>query len=174
MNCSKCDNQLLDGANFCNKCGEKAAAESTPVSVEKKGKKSTLTSVVSTTIFILAIGVGRYLTQGATAPSVTELASKGAAEAKASLTLPKRLNDVTTLVDITSEQNTIHYHYVLNDVDVSKISDSLLKNNLTPSVCQNVDTKNLLDKGIDMGYSYNIENASESFFVSITKSDCSQ
>lgn len=174
MNCTNCNNPLAEGSKFCVKCGQKVSTETKPVSEQKTGKKSTLTSVVSVIVFILAIGVGRYLTQEATTPSATELASKGATEAKASLTLPKRLDDVTTLVDITSEQNSIHYHYILNDIDTTQISNSLLKNNLTPSVCQNADTKNLLDKGIEMDYSYNVENSSESFFVSITKADCLQ
>jgi len=179
MNCKKCDNKLEEGAKFCNKCGEKVIAETTPVSTEKTGKKSTLSSVVSVIVFILAIGVGRYLFTSPTNPSTqnggystTELASETVKQVKSSTTFPNKLDEATTWVDITAEQNAIRYHYVLSGIDTSSLSNEYLKSYLGKSICENKDTKNLLDRGLSMEYSYMVENTTQSYFVSFTKADC--
>lgn len=185
MNCKKCGNKLEEGAKFCNKCGEKVVAESAPVSAEKTGKKSTLTSVVSVIVFILAIGVGRYLTQGAftssTSPntqdsnySATELANEAVRQVKSSTTFPNKVDEATTWTGITAEGDAIRYYYTLSDIDTSSLSNAYLKNYLGTSICQNKDTRNLLDHGVGMQYSYAVENSTQTYFVAFTKADCSQ
>lgn len=185
MNCKNCGNKLEEGAKFCNKCGDKVVAEPAPVSAKKIGKKSTLTSVVAVIVFILAIGVGRYLTQGAftssTNPSTqnstystSELANEAVRQVKASTTFPNKLDEATTWIDITAEGSAIRYHYVLSGIDTSSLSNTYLKNYLGPSICQNKDTRSLLDRGVGMEYSYAVENSTQSYFVSFAKADCSQ
>ncbi len=185
MKCGKCNNELEAGAKFCGKCGQVVIAEAKTASEQKTGKKSTLTSVVSVIVFILAIGVGRYITQGAftssTNPntqngtySTTELANEAVRQVKASTTFPNKLDAATTWVDITAEQNAIRYHYVLSGIDTSSFSNAYLKNYLSSSICQNKDTRSLLDRGVNMEYSYTVENTAQSYFVSFTKTDCSQ
>jgi len=172
MKCKKCGNELEANTKFCGKCGEKVITETKVVSGQKIEKKSPLASVVSVIVVILAIGVGRYLTQGAFSTSPRELAIQGVSEAKASMTLPSKIDEGTTLVDMTAEASSIRYHYILSGIDTSSISNTSLKDYLAPTVCKNKDTRNLLDRGVGMEYSYVVESSSESFFVSITKADC--
>jgi len=104
--------------------------------------------------------------------SKTELINQAVQLVKAQLPLPYKLNQVTTIVDVTAEPGAVRYHYVLSGVDASKITNELLKNSLGPNICQNKDTKNLLYQDIDMEYSYSVENSSQKYFVFFTKTDC--
>ena len=83
------------------------------------------------------------------------------------------MDEVTTRVDITAEPTAIRYHYVLSGVDTSELSNAYLKNYLGSSICENADTKNLLNQNINMEYSYVVDSG-ERYFVSFTKADCLQ
>jgi len=103
--------------------------------------------------------------------SKAELVAETVKEAKSNMTLPNKLDEVTTLIDITAEPTAIRYHYELSDVDASKLSNDYLKNYLSSSICENADTKNLLNQDINMEYSY-IVDSGEKYFVYFTKADC--
>ncbi len=93
-------------------------------------------------------------------------------EIKTEMSLPSQIDELTTLTDITAQPSAIRYHYVLSNIDTSQLSNSYLKNYLISDLCGNSDTKNLLDSGIDMEYSY-IVDSGERYFMSFTKTDCS-
>lgn len=93
-------------------------------------------------------------------------------EIKAEMVLPNQLDEATKLVDITAQPKAIRYHYILTNVDTKSLSNSYLKNFLITNICQNSDTKNLLNQGIDMEYSYIVEDATEKYFISFNKADC--
>ena len=103
--------------------------------------------------------------------STEELITETVKEVKASMLLPSKLDEVTTLVDVTAEPTAIRYHYVLSGVDTSTLSNSYLKTYLVSSVCENADTKNLLNQDINMEYSY-VVDLGERYFISFTKTDC--
>ncbi|MEI7750035.1 MAG: DUF4190 domain-containing protein [Candidatus Moraniibacteriota bacterium] len=107
-----------------------------------------------------------------TTSSKVEIINQAVQGVKAQLPLPYKLDQVTTMVDVTAEPGAIRYHYVLSGIDTSKITNELLKNSLGASICQNKDTKNLLDQDINMEYSYSVENSTQKYFVSFTKTDC--
>lgn len=178
MICKNCKNLLSDNQKFCNKCGQKINDMTEPVSNQNKGKKSILVGAVSVIVFILAFGVVRYLTQEAFSPSGnnsysrTEMISQTVEEVKASMSLPNQVDEATKLVDITAEPNAIRYHYILSGVETNNLTNDYLKSYLGSSICQNKDTKNLLDQGIDMEYSYSVENSVEKYFITFTKTDC--
>lgn len=104
--------------------------------------------------------------------SKVELINQAVQEVKAQLPLPYKLDQVTTMVDVTAEPGAIRYHYVLSGVDTSKITNDLLRNAVGPGLCQNKDTKNLLNQDINMEYSYSVENSAQKYFISFTKTDC--
>jgi len=104
--------------------------------------------------------------------SKIELINQAVREVKTQLPLPYKLDQVTTMVDVTAEPDAIRYHYVLSGVDTSKITNDLLKNSLGPNICQDTDTKNLLDQDVNMEYSYSVKNSTEKYFISFTKTDC--
>lgn len=104
--------------------------------------------------------------------SKTEIINQAVKEVKAQIPLPYKLDQVTTMVDVTAEPGAIRYHYVLSGVDTSKITNDVLKNAVGAGICQNNETKNLLNQDINMEYSYSVENSSQKYFVSFTKTDC--
>lgn len=104
--------------------------------------------------------------------SETELINQVVSEVKTQLSLPYKLDQVTTMVDVTAQPGAIRYHYVLSGVDTSKITNELLKNSLSQNICQNKDTKNLLNQDINMEYSYSVESSLQKYFISFTKIDC--
>ena len=103
--------------------------------------------------------------------SKTELINQTVQAVKTQMSLPYQIDQVTTLVDVTAEPGAIRYHYVLSGVDTSKITNDLLKNSVGSGICQNKDTKNLLNQDINMEYSYSVENSAQKYFVSFTKTD---
>lgn len=104
--------------------------------------------------------------------SKTELINQAVQEVKTQLPLPYKLDQVTTMTDVTAEPNAIRYHYVLSGIDTSKITNDLLRNSLIQNICSNKDTKSLLNQDINMKYSYSVENSTQTYFVSFTKTDC--
>lgn len=133
-------------------------------------------AVVAVILFFVAVwvdlssyglSIDNYTTQ-----EKADLINETVREIKAEMALPNQIDEATTLVDITAEPSAIRYHYVLSDIDTSQLSNSYLKNYLISNICENADTKNLLDYGIDMEYSYVVQNTAQKYFVSFTKSDC--
>jgi hypothetical protein len=73
---------------------------------------------------------------------------------------PYQMDEFTTIVNVTAEPNAVRYHYELSGVDVSLITEELLKNNLLSSICKNTVTKDLIDRDIDMEYYYLVKTKS--------------
>ena len=186
MNCKNCQNELSDNAKFCGKCGQKVEEVETvtkaPPSVEGAKKKSWLGGAIGIIVFILAFATVRYLTQEAISPSSNlnnqtssdkaQLIADTVREIKSQITLPTKLDEVTMWNDITAQPTAIRYHYTLVGADTSNLSNAYLKNYLGSNLCSNKDTKNLLDQGIGMEYSYAVQGSTQSYFVSFTKADC--
>lgn len=90
--------------------------------------------------------------------------------------LPNQIDGITLLVDITAEPTAIRYHYVISDsdpsVDLSLLTIDSLKNNNIPSFCNDNETKNRFEKGINVELSYVISSTQQSYFVVITRDDC--
>jgi len=91
---------------------------------------------------------------------------------KEKITLPKQVDENTTMTDITAEGTTIRYHYLLSNIDTSGFSDELLKDSLISDVCQSESIKNLFDQGINEEFFYRVKDSSQTFLVHFTKSDC--
>jgi hypothetical protein len=104
--------------------------------------------------------------------SKIELINQVVREVKTQISLPYQLDQVTKMVDVTAEPNAIRYHYILSGIDTSKITNDLLRNSLIQNICSNKDTKGFLNQDINMEYSYSVENSTQKYFVSLTKTDC--
>jgi hypothetical protein len=87
---------------------------------------------------------------------------------KVELTLPKKIDDSTTLINITAEKNAVRYHYLLSGTDVS----NLFKDSLVSGVCQNGSARSLFDKEINVEFSYTTQGSTQSHLIQFTKSDC--
>jgi RNA polymerase subunit RPABC4/transcription elongation factor Spt4 len=103
--------------------------------------------------------------------SKTDLIKETVAEIKKEMTIPDQVDEVTRIIDITAEPSAIRYHYTLSGVDTSQLSNAQLKSHLQTNICQNPDTKTLLNEDINMEYSYLVDTG-EKYFVQFTKSDC--
>jgi len=182
MYCKNCGQKNDEGAKFCVKCGTVAEAKQTAeapaitVADEKpksfRMSKTTLGGTLSTLVFIAAFVGVRYLVNQSFSPSTQDLVHQAVQHVKDTTSFPSQIDSVTTATGITEEKNTIHYHYILHDVDSDQISNTALKNVLVPFLCQNSDTRVILDKGISVNYSYHVENSTQNYFVSVTQTDC--
>lgn len=178
MKCNKCGTENNDSAKFCGKCGQKVEAVIENTSPTKKGgKKSWLGGAIGIIVFILAFVVVRYLTQEAISPSNSsvsraDLINQAVSEVKSQMTIPSKIDEITTLTNVTAEPGAIRYHYTLTGADTSNLSNSYLKNYLGQSICSNSDTKNLLNQDINMEYSYIISETGQNYFVTFNKADC--
>ncbi|MDD2516045.1 MAG: DUF2569 family protein [Candidatus Gracilibacteria bacterium] len=139
-------------------------------------------AIIAIPIVIYSLGfIGSSIQQESTGQQSTEMNSTLSTEnliketvkaIKIEMVLPNQLDETTQLVDITAQPSAIRYHYIFTNVDTKSLSNSYLKESLSPNVCQDSDAKKLLNQGIDMEYSYIVEDATEKYFISFNKADC--
>lgn len=183
MFCNNCGNELKPGAEFCGKCGKQVSSstEPTPEATSKQeGKsKSIWVGVISILAFIAAFAGVRYLTQETVSSVISndpvskqEIIDEMVQTVRSSTTFPYELDDVTTWTGITGTSNSIRYQYTFHDMDISEVNNSRIKEMLVPSVCQDTNTRAVLDMDINMDYSYSVEDSTQTYFVSVSKADC--
>lgn len=123
------------------------------------------------TIVLVAIVVIRIALMSSSSNKIDMVAV--AADAKKQLNVPVKTDEYTTLTDITSGEKALQYHYILSSAaDWTSVTDAALKDTVKESVCANSSTVALLNKDIEMQYSYQVENSSTTFSFSIIKADC--
>ncbi len=176
---------LVPNAPSCAKCGQsvesvEAPHVSAPTPVVTKRSMNYLWIAIGGAIVLAALWFGYQYFQtqatGATpdgeAASRQSIIEQAVQTAKSTLTLPAELDAVTTWVDVTAAPNAVRYHYVLHDVDESKVTDDLFRNYLVPVACGNEGTRTMLDADVHVEYSYTVRDSKKTFFVSVTKADC--
>ncbi len=87
-------------------------------------------------------------------------------------TLPRIIDDNVTWESIEEEQGAIVYTYTIKAAQNNSVTNESLKAYLAPNLCENSDTRQILDKGIEMHYAYHIDNTSEDYLAVISASDC--
>lgn len=90
---------------------------------------------------------------------------------KSESNLPKDSDSVSIWTDVLEEPGAIRYVYMLHDVDISQINNDILKGLLVPKICA-AGVKDLFDMGIKTEYSWTVKDSSQTYFVTIDKSDC--
>lgn len=137
-------------------------------------EKILLAIIIITQILVYLFGI----VPPKSAISPEYLAQEVAKAVKSKTELPKQLDDITKLVDITAESNIVRYKYIISGVDATKIKKdsfiSSLKDSLKAEVCKDADIKNLFDRGVSMEYSYDIEGSKEKYVIDFGKADCSK
>lgn len=101
------------------------------------------------------------------------LISETVKELKNEMAIPQKVDDSTTLMDITAQPKAIRYHYTLSGLDVSGLSNTSIKNVLLENMCGEKDIQSLLKQNINMEYSYKDSYTNKTFFVVINRADCS-
>lgn len=148
-------------------------------SLSSSKNKKVLATGISIAVMIGVFVLTRFLVKETVSnittnntPTHQELIELAVQGAKSKLTIPSELDAVTTLTGVVGTSDAIRYQYTLHDVDTSQISNASLKSNIAPTVCQNQDTRKLLDQSINMEYSYTVKGSSQSYLISVTKGDC--
>jgi len=77
------------------------------------------------------------------------------------------------LTDIIAQENAIRYQYTISSqADTSVLSNDVIKDSLVENICKNKDIVDLLRKGIDLEYSYKVEDSEQTYFVTFKYADC--
>lgn len=105
-------------------------------------------------------------------PSKQMLIEKGVEEALDTFDPPRQIDEVTVLTGVTAEQDAIHYHYTLVDVDPSVVTQEVLEGVVLPGLCSTKETRQVLDQDIAMKYTYTVESTGDVYAMEFTKSDC--
>lgn len=182
MYCNNCGKRIGKTEKYCASCGTPLTG--VKVSTQNIAKnENVLTKFIGAVVFILvAIIVASIVKVGVSQlsghlsssdnSSKSQLIIDAVNELKTDMTLPQQLDEITTLVDVTAEANAIRYHYILSDVDTTAFTTSDLKTNLITNVCSNKQTKETINLGINMEYSYVVDATNQRYFVTISKTDC--
>lgn len=122
-------------------------------------------------ILFITLGIDSIIQEGKNY-SNTEIVKEIVKEIESKVELPYQLNEETILTEIKPEEDAIHFYYTLSRLDIRTFSYDYLKNYLTFSVCDDDNTRILLNKGINFKYSYTVEGTNQNYFVTVTKLDC--
>lgn len=138
-----------------------------PTPRPKRSKKAALLGAL---IFVVAFVAVRLIF--ALVFNNTVDTNKLAAETKTKMGVPVKVDQYTTLTDITSGDKSIRYHYTISGLDTANLTNDSLKQSVASSVCANADTRKLINQNINMEYSYVVENSSTTYSFAVSKSDC--
>jgi hypothetical protein len=120
----------------------------------------------------IAKGIGRDVARLVMTPSSDMNFAVSAALTR--ITLPKKIDEMTTWVDTTSLGRTLTYHY---EVDTARFNipaawPAQMKNGLTKTVCETKGMKSQLEEGKMYRYEYKDSNGRIVGLVEIRNSDC--
>jgi hypothetical protein len=102
-----------------------------------------------------------------------ELIQQTVKEFKEEVELPSQIDELTMLTDVTAQENAIRYQYTISSqADTSVLSNDVIKDSLVEDICKNNNLVNLLKKGIDLEYSYKVEDSEQTYFVTFEYADC--
>jgi hypothetical protein len=92
---------------------------------------------------------------------------------KAAVSLPKRLDDVTTWTDVKAEVGDIHYFYTIDaSVDPSQLTVDVLKPVVQSQVCAIPSAAAALKDDIDFDYTYAFDGSTTTYEFALTGDDC--
>jgi len=135
---------------------------------EEKRKIQWLPIIICVGVVAIAIFV-----VSSTSKTNEELIQQTVKEFKEEIELPSQIDELTMLTDIIAQENAIRYQYTISSqADTSVLSNDVIKDSLVENICKNNDIVNLLRKGIDLEYSYKVEDSEQTYFVTFKYADC--
>ena len=143
--------------------------EDTQTTKKVEKKKTLLLPII---ICIIAIAVAIFVVSS-TSKTNEELIQQTVKEFKEEIELPSQIDELTMLTDIIAQENAIRYQYTISSqADTSVLSNDVIKSSLVENICKNNNLVNLLKKGIDLEYSYKVEDSEQTYFVTFKYADC--
>lgn len=128
--------------------------------------------VVAVVVAVLvAVGVRLAFTAFA-GDSRADTIRKDVAELKKETDLPVKVDDYTTLEDVTAEDSAIRYHYTITGIDPSELSKAKLEKVVLPGLCSQKATTRLLDQDIHLKYDYRVKGTDARYLLDFAKGDC--
>ena len=138
--------------------------------IKKEEKRKT--SWLPIIICVIAIAVAIFVVSS-TSKTNEELIQQTVKEFKEEIELPSQIDELTMLTDIIAQENAIRYQYTISSqADTSVLSNDVIKDSLVENICKNNNLVNLLKKGIDLEYSYKVEDSEQTYFVTFEYADC--
>jgi len=135
---------------------------------DKNRKIKWLPIIICAAIITIAIFV-----ISSTSKTNEELIQQTVKDFKEEVELPSQIDELTILTDITAQENAIRYQYsVSSEIDTSVLSNDVIKGSLVENICKNDYVVDFLKKGIDLEYSYKVENSEQTYFVTFKYADC--
>ena len=135
---------------------------------DKNRKIKWLPIIICAAIITIAIFV-----ISSTSKTNEELIQQTVKDFKEEVELPSQIDELTMLTDIIAQENAIRYQYTISSqADTSVLSNDVIKDSLVENICKNSNMVNLLKKGIDLEYSYKVENSEQTYFVTFKYADC--
>ena len=138
--------------------------------IKKKEKRKIKWLPIIICVAALAIAI---FVVSSTSKTNEELILQTVKDFKEEVELPSQIDELTILTDVTAQENAIRYQYtVSSQTDTSVLSNDVIKDSLVENICKNNDIVDLLRKGIDLEYSYKVENSEQTYFVTFKYADC--
>lgn len=112
-----------------------------------------LRGVLVAIVFLLCFFGVKFLVQFYRGSSLENRIAETEAELKRQLALPKRIDEITTLIDVKVYRGTtVYIHRV--DTDAKMLDHGLLQERIKNNVCQNPLIKADIQRGVTYGYQY--------------------
>ncbi len=189
MICKKCGSETDVLLRFCKTCGEPNTPDVSDLNNDFNKHKTNFLRIFGIVIlFMLAISaMVFYFDENNKTVNNDEVEKNTGVNkvrqeyiqqiveyTKKDMTIPSRIDELTTIVDITAEPNSIKYHYVLdNSTTTDSLTESYINSYLKNSVCNDELIRvELIDQNIDIEYSYTVKNSDRKLFFKYTKQDC--
>ncbi len=145
-------------------------AEEDTQTIKKKEKRKIKWLPIIICVAALAIAI---FVVSSTSKTNEELILQTVKDFKEEVELPSQIDELTILTDVTAQENAIRYQYtVSSQTDTSVLSNDIIKDSLVENICKNNDFVDLLKKGIDLEYSYKVENSEQTYSVTFKYADC--
>ena len=136
-------------------------------------RKRVLTIVIGIVVaVVVAVGARFAFFSSGSANENQANIEKAVSQVKQQIQLPKKIDEITTLEDVTAEQSTINYHYSIDGVSPSELPQSKLRESVRPSLCAQHSLADILDQGVHVKYSYVFKNAPDTYQLDFGKGDC--
>lgn len=178
MTCENCGKTINEGTKFCIHCGKKASQASNQ-KVDKTSKKSTNYSsiIISIGVFIIvALAVKYFVQNGVSSFFTSNDLEQALVEASQELNkdTPMAIDSITELTTTTVSGTELIYHYKITDGNSYTQSDldSSLKNNIINQVCTTSETRNLIDMGASLVYTYYNNNGGYIGKITVQPANC--
>ena len=167
----------MTDASGSNQPTDPTAAAPVPPAPQPPRKKVPLAVKIIAPVLGVIVGIGVYAGvraafDAAAGPSKQMLIEKAVDQALDAFDPPRQIDEVTVLTDVTAEQNAIHYHYTLVDVDPSAVTQEALEGIVLPTLCGTKQTRQVLDQDVSMKYTYTVESTGDEYALEFVKGDC--